>query len=525
MHNAPSNLPQLIRRMLEPGFYLHSTVDPIVLLQTHISYVLLTGDFVYKVKKPVKLSFLDFSTLEARRHFCEQEVRLNRRGAPGIYLGVESICEYEGRHRLDGGGPPVEYAVKMIEFPQEGLFSSMLAAGKLGPEQIDLLARRVAEYHRDAPTSAQVAEFGAPDRIRQTFNDNSAATRQFVGDVQPVGQFEQTRAFTDRFFAEYRQVLEDRATRGFVRECHGDLHLGNICLFRDHVLLFDCIEFNESFRCIDVIQDAAFAPMDLQAARRGDLANRFINTYAERTGDWQGLQLLPLHLCRQAYVRGKVNALLTLEPEVDPAAREKARAAASQYFHLAWSYSQPRQGRLVLVAGLSGSGKSTLARQLAIEWDAIHIRSDAVRKHLAGVELDEKGGEAIYTAEHTARTYDEMLELGLLLAGRGFTVILDATFNRRHFRRAAIDCASAAPIPLQILYCVASANVLRDRLSRRQKDVSDAGPEILDLQRNELEPFDESERPYVTEIDTTGPEFPSPEGRGRKPNTNPTPAY
>jgi aminoglycoside phosphotransferase family enzyme/predicted kinase len=505
MADGSENLPLLIRRMLEADFYPHPTLDPIALIQTHISYVLLTGDFAYKVKKPVDLGFVDFSTLELRGHFCHEEVRLNSRGAPGVYLGVETIGQAGGEFRLSQDGAVAEYAVKMQQLPQEDLFGNMLAAGRLEARHIEALARTVAEYHRGSPTNDRIAQFGTPDRIRKIIEDNYAATRRFIGGPQTAEQFSRTKAFTERFFSESRSALEHRPAGSFIRECHGDLHLGNVCLRGDEVLLFDCIEFNESFRCIDVIQDAAFAAMDLEASGRSDFATQFANAYAERTGDWEGLQLLRLYLCRHAYVRGKVTALLLDEPEIAPEAKKKASATAAKYFHLAWQYSEPQRGRLILVAGLSGSGKSTVARELTLRLGAIHIRSDAVRKHLAGVVLERKGDESIYTPAMTDRTYGRLLELGMMLARHGFAVILDAKFDRRQFRRAAIDRARSAGLPVSILHCTAPVSVMRDRLTTRQGDVSDAGPEILERQQGEFETFDDTERPCVIEVDTTKP--------------------
>lgn len=490
MDDDPSKLPPLVRRMLEPDFYPHPTAGRIDLVQTHISYVLLTGELAYKVKKPVNLGFVDFTTLERRRHFCGEEVRLNCRGAPGIYLQVEPIRGGSGGLRMGGDGPPVEYAVKMRQFPQDGLFSRMLARGRLGPEHIEALARTVAAYHATCPTDDHIAGYGAPDRIGQVTRDNYTYTEKFVGSLQSREQFEQIRAFIDRFLGESRQLLEDRVSTGHVRECHGDLHLGNVCQWAERILLFDCIEFNESFRCTDVVQDAAFGAMDLEAAGRADLSSLLINMYSERTGDWEGLQLLRFYLCRYAYVRALVNSLLLDEPDVAAEAKEVARRRATDYYHLAWAYSRPRRGRLILVSGLSGAGKSTLARHLSQQFVALHIRSDAVRKHLAGILLDQKGEQSLYTPEVTARTYARLLDLGLRLARYGFPVILDAKYDKRDVRREALRRAAADAVPVRILHCVAPRAVLRDRLASRGPDISDAGPELLDHQEREAEPFD-----------------------------------
>ena len=229
--------------------------------------------------------------------------------------------------------------------------------------------------------------------------------------------------YTDKFFAERSQLFDSRIQNNWIRECHGDLHLRNICFWNDKILLFDCIEFNEPFRFADVMYDTAFAVMDLEARQRKDLGNDFLNTYVEQTGDWEGLQVLPLYLSRQAYVRAKVNSFLLDDPGVPVAVKEEAAATAADYYRQAWEYTKPRQGQLILMSGLSGSGKSTVARQLSRKLGAIHIRSDAERKHLGGIPLQQRGGEELYTAEMTQKTYERLLSLGIMLATEGFAVI------------------------------------------------------------------------------------------------------
>ena len=497
-------LPAFIRRMLEPDFYPHPTRPPIRLVQTHISYVLLTGDFAYKVKKPVNLGFVDFSTIERRRHFCREELRLNSRGAPDVYLEVVGICRSGDTFEL-GGSDEVDYAVKMRQLPEDGMFDQMLECGGLALSDVEELARRIAEYHAAAPTDARVSEFGRPGRIRQVIEDNYAQTRRFIGQSLTQDQFDRIKAFTDGYFESSAGLFDERRRDGFVRECHGDLHLANVCRWNDRIVLFDCIEFNDSFRCIDVIQDAAFTAMDLQARGRPEFSTQFVNRYAEHTGDWEGLALLPPYLCRHAYVRGKVNALLTTEPEVSADARESAARKASHYFALAAQYARPAQGRIVLMTGVSGSGKSTVAGDLARKTGSLHIRSDAVRKHLAGVPLDSRAGPSAYDTASTDRTYDRLRRLGLLLASRGFTAILDATYLRRGHRKAVVEASAAAGIPLDIVSCTAPVEALRERLGSRTNDVSDAGPELLESQLRIFDDFDESEQSLLTQVDTTSP--------------------
>lgn len=504
-------LPPVIRAMLRPEFYPHPVAaGRLRLVQTHASYVLLTGDFAYKVKKPVDLGFLDFTTLARRRHFCEEEVRLNRRGAPGMYLGVVSITSGPARSLVFGGdGPAVEYAVKMRQFPEAALLSGALARGELSESDAVALAATVAAYHAESRVIDSGA-FGSPAMIWRGMDDSFRSTANLVGDLIEPRWFEETQRFADDVFARHSPLLWSRIDGGYVRGCHGDLHLGNVCRWNGKTLLFDCIEFDDEFSHVDVYCDVAFAMMDFDAHGFPALANAFMNAYAELTGDWEGLRVLPLYLCRNAYVRAKVNALRleTCVPNSDEAAA--ARRDAMRYFELAWQYARrPRHGRLVLMCGASGSGKTTLARHLAKRWGAVHLRSDAVRKHLAGVPLDRRAGADAYCPEMTRRTYARMLELGLALAADGGTVLLDARYVRVTLRTSALDAAVARGVPLRIVHCVAPPEVLHERVVQRAAaaagDVSDATDDLLFEQLQEFEPFQPAEAPYVLSVDTRRP--------------------
>jgi uncharacterized protein len=302
---------------------------------------------------------------------------------------------------------------------------------------------------------------------------------------------------------EHPELFTSRVTGGFIRECHGDLHLRNICQWHNKILLFDCIEFNEPFRFVDTMYDVAFTVMDLEARGRKDLANRFLNTYAEQTGDWPGLQVLPLYLSRQAYVRAKVTSFLLDDPLIPNTDRDAAATTAAAYYHQAWAYTRSRQGKLIMMSGLSGSGKSTLGKKIATAIGAIHLRSDAVRKHLGGIPLLAKGDASLYTPAMTARTYDRVLELGHKLTERGFSVILDAKYDRYSLRAAVVNFAQAQGIPLQILHCTAPDAVLRDRLQQRTGDIADATVDLLTSQQAAWEDFTPAERVYVTTVDST----------------------
>ena len=504
-----SDLSQLVSQMQQPDFYPHA-VEKIELVQTHASYVFLTGDFAYKVKKNVDFGFLNYSTLAKRKFFLETELRLNQKIAPELYLEVLPISDRHDRFILDSSENIVEYTLKMCQFPQENLFSNLLKTAKLKSDceasqrhRLVELGKVVARFHQAAACNDYISSFGTPSKIKVAFEENYQQSQKYIGIAQTQEQFAATKAYTDAFFTNRKDLFQTRIEQHKIKECHGDLHLNNICLWQDKIQLFDRIEFNESFRFVDTMYDVAFTVMDLEAKQKPDFKNIFLNSYLEHTGDWTGLLLLPLYLSRQAYVRAKVNSFLIDDPQVNQAERQKAKKIASQYYRQAYQYTQTKSGSLILMSGLSGSGKSTVARYISINYGAIQIRSDAVRKHLAGIPLEESGTEEIYSAKMTQKTYDRLLELGITLAKEGYRVILDAKYDRLALRQPAISQAKASKIPLKIIYCTAPRSVLRDRLDRRKNDISDARADLLASQQANAEAFTLTEQAYVITLDTS----------------------
>jgi uncharacterized protein len=502
-----SNISFLIEQMKQPEFYPHPVTEPITLIQTHVSYVLLTGEYAYKIKKAVDFGFLNYSTLSLRQHFCQEEIRLNGAIAPEIYLEILPIIQTGDRFILNAEGEPVEYAIKMRQFPQESLLSNMFKQGKLTESHMQELGRVVAQFHAQTETNEHISSFGTADQVRLAFDENYEQTEKYIGIAQTQEQFNETKQKSDDFFASQQEVLKNRQINSKIRECHGDLHLGNICLWGDRIQLFDRIEFNDSFRYVDVMYDIAFTVMDLDAKGRKDFANIFLNAYLERTGDWEGLQVLTLYLSRQAYVRAKVTSFLLDDPAIADEQKQEAAKIAADYYRLAWEYTQSQKGRLILMSGLSGSGKTTVARQIAKQIGAIHIRSDAARKHLAGIPIDERGEDWLYTSEMSQKTYARLLELGVMLANKGFSVILDAKYDRHIWREEAIAAAKRNGLPLSIFECTAPIEVLKERVVERTTDISDATVDLLDRQLATAEPFNEIETAYLTQIDTTQPDW------------------
>lgn len=348
-----SALPAIVQHMLKPDFYPHPVTEPILFMQTHVSQVLLTGDYVYKLKKPVNFGFLDYSTLEKRKHFCEEEIRLNQRGAGSLYLGVVPLTQTNaGDFELEGSGEIVEYAVKMRQFPQSALLSDQFERGLIDEEKIRQLATVVAQFHSKTEVSDHIRTYGTIPVIRQSIDENYDQSVDFVGSAtepqalkpQTQKQFDETKAYTDRFFETQQALFQKRLDQDRIRACHGDLHLGNICEWESQIYLFDCIEFNEPFRFVDTMYDVAYIVMDLELAGREDLSKIFLNQYVEETGDYEGLEILPLYVSRQSYVRAKVTSFMLGDPSVSDADKQAANDRAAKYYQLAWSYVQKKKG-------------------------------------------------------------------------------------------------------------------------------------------------------------------------------------
>lgn len=451
-------------------------------IDTHISTVWLAGDHAYKLKKPVKLPFLDFSTLALRRHFLAEELRLNRRTAPELYLDLLPVTGSASVPLLGGAGEPIEWVLRMRRFPAGALLSELVASGQLQASQIDALAAHVADFHRRLPALAP-AEAPIKDVVAWTCESLDEAESN-PGRPPAVGQA-RVRALRERLLALLETQAGWRARRlqgGFLRECHGDLHLGNLVLWRDAVLAFDAIEFEPALRCIDLINDIAFAFMDLLAWGHSALAWRLVNGYAERSGDFDGLTGLRAFAAYRALVRAKV-ALQSGQPE-----------GFLRYWPLAESLAaDPAPPRLLLVMGLSGAGKSTLAAMLAEQSGAIRLRSDVERKRLHGLAATDRPtpGQDLYGTEATRATYARLAELADGLLAAGHSVVVDAALLRQSERAALRQLAQRRHVPCLLVECRADPALMERRLLARTAagtDASDAGIAVLQRQRESVEP-------------------------------------
>lgn len=506
------SFPAPITAMLGPEIYPHA--PPVVeLVQTHISYVFLAGDEVYKVKKPVRFSFLDFSTLDRRRRVCQEEVRLNRRLAPDVYLGVVAICPCGSGYRLgsEDDVAAVEYAVHMRRLPADRMLDYLLDQGAVSPTMIDQVARRLVRFHRDADAGPEVTANGSPAAVLTVLQDNFANVRRFRDVTIAAADDDAIQSFSINFLRRHDALLRQRQAQRRIRECHGDLHAEHICFGPDPII-FDCVEFSPRFRYCDTASEIAFLAMDLDYHGDPALAAHLVSAYAAYADDPDLPRLVPFYQCYRAYVRGKVDSLKSAEEEVGTTERERARVSAQRHFALAYRYSWAYSRGLVLVAGLSGTGKSAVAAVLQSRIGFAHINSDVVRKRLAGLDADTPVpaayGAGLYSRQHNVRTYEALLAEARdhLAAGRG--VILDATFRRRTDRTAARALAAAHGVPFFLVECRCPDDEVRRRLERRQQrgaGPSDADWNVYIEQRRQFEPVgsDESEGHLV--LDTTAP--------------------
>lgn len=504
--------PPFVRALLEPEAYPEEERPREVrLVETHISWLFLTGRFVYKVKKPVNFGFLDFTALEGRRHFCHEEVRLNRRLSPDVYLGVVEVVRRGGRYALYGAGEVVDYAVRMRQLPGDRWLSVLLERGQAGEAEVRRVARRIARFHRSAETGPEVTRTGALETVRFNAEENFRQTEPYIGRTLDRPLYERVRAYT-RAFLEVREPLFRRREReGRIRDGHGDLHAAQINL-EDGIAIIDCIEFNTRFRYGDVAADLAFLAMDLDRHGRPDLERVLVEEWVRETGDRGALEVLPYYKCYRAYVRGKVESFRLDEPGLPEAERTAAGERARRYFALAGEYARLRGPALLLTAGLMGTGKSTLARGLAEALGARLLSSDVVRKELAGIPPEEHRyepwGEGIYSPSFTERTYRELHGRARALLRRGEVVVVDASYRARAWREEARRVAEEVGAPFWVVETACPEGEVLRRLAGRlagAPTASDGRPELLSAQRAHFEPLEEVPVASLLRVDTSGP--------------------
>ncbi|WP_022670554.1 AAA family ATPase [Hippea alviniae] len=453
------------------------------IIQTHISWVLLGKSKVYKIKKPVDFGFLNYTTIDKRLEFCKKEVELNRRLAEEIYEGVSTINEENGELFIDGDGKVVDYAVRMKRMPQDRMMDVLIESDLITDEEIEALAKKIAEFHKKAETNDYISSFGSIKTNKFNTDENFQQTEDAVGEFITRFQYESLKKFTDEFYKKNKELFDKRIKETKIRDCHGDMYSRNICIVdKQRIFIYDCIEFNERFRYSDVASDVAFLLMDLENLGRWDLSDKFLKFYLEYSKDSSLNDILDFYKIYRAYVRGKI------------AFFQNNKEEANRYFDLAFGYLPDEYKPKVLVfSGLSGSGKSTVVLELSKRYGFVVLSSDVIRKRLAGLSLDDKEmvsfGEGIYSMEMTRKTYSKMFEDAYQLVRIGKSVILDATFLRSSSRKAVEKLFKRLGIKPVIVFFDIDDKTAKKHFEKREKEesVSDGRFEIYLKQKEILE--------------------------------------
>ena len=508
--SAAADHRRLVAALCDPAPY-GPDVTRVEHIETHISDVFLSGRHAYKIKKPVALGFLDFTTLAARHAFCLGELRLNRRLAPALYLDVVPITGTPARPEIGGAGPVIEYAVKMREFPQDALASRVLERGELTAQHVDALAADVAAFHGRVAVAGADGRFGEPVRILDTALQNFDQILPLRDDPAAQSTISSLRDWTRAEHAVCADAFAMRRHGGFVRECHGDLHLGNIALIDGRMTIFDCIEFNDELRWIDVMSEVAFAVMDLMGRQRPDLGWRFLDRWLEITGDHGGVAVLRFYLVYRAMVRAKVTCLRAAQLAPGDA-RCALLAEHGRYVELARHCARPPRRAIIVTHGLSGSGKSTLTQALLEGAGAIRVRTDVERRRLAGLGAAARSGSSLgagmYSEAATQATYRRVATLVRGIVNAGHVAIADGTFLQRAQRDLLRRLAADLGVPFAIASFAASPETLRERIARRARagtDASEADLAVLAHQLRTQEPLAEDECIDVVAIDAEAP--------------------
>ena len=497
-------LPQGLRSLLTPAAYPHP-VAAVQLVETHISWILLTGEFAYKIKRPVQLPFVDQRSLEHRAFLCAEELRLNHRFAPDLYLGVCDITQDGSGIRISGSGAVIEHAVKMRQFDRNDGLDRLLDAQCVEPAELERFGRQLARIHAGLPTVHHGERWGHPDTVRMTVLRNAQESARLLPDDYATRVLA-IQTLLESQLGSAARWMKRRWEGDKVRECHGDLHCSNVVRLGSELTAFDGLEFEPAFRWIDVADEVGFLCADLAALDRPAHAQAFLGGYLAESGDFDLCPFLRVYATHRSLVRAKVEALSAIESTA-------SRRMIEAHLECAWRFLHPRRPALVLVSGVSGSGKTWLAQRLAPGLDAIHLRSDVERKRLSGFPESARTGSAlgqgVYSLDLSGRVYQHLASAARSTLAGGFTTLVDATFGRRADRLLFRDLARELGVPICLVRCSAPPEVLRERLVARGiegKDASEADASVLAWQEEHWQPIRPTEALPVIEASTADPE-------------------
>ncbi len=501
-------LPPVVQAFLNPAFYPHKCTG-VTLMQTQMSFVFLTGDYAYKMKMPVNLGYLDYTTLEKRAYFCQKELLLNKRLASEVYLEVIPVVKRDETYSLGGEETVVEYVLKMRQLPGERMMDVLLAAGQVSDDMVTAVAAKLASFHAQTETSAEISKYGSLESIRINVAENFTQTKKYIGTTISQEQYHAIEQYTYTFLQENAALFAHRIKNGRIRDCHGDIHSAHIC-FTDIIAIFDCIEFNDRFRYCDVASEIAFLAMDLEYSGHHHLSEVLVHDYAKMSHDEEIDGLLSFYKCYRAYVRGKVWSFKTDVSHLTQGEKDEACNTARRYFTLACSYTRKRP-ILIITAGLMGTGKSTLMNLVASRMGMQVISSDVTRKELAGISLTrhefENFDQGIYTPEFTRKTYQKMLDGARAFLLQGQSVVLDASFKEKKERLNAMDLARETGVQFLLIECILNEELVRKRLDQRIKEgsVSDGRWELLAEQKKSFDEITEISSESHLIVDTARP--------------------
>lgn len=497
----------LIKSLQNPKYFDHS-VSEFHVYETHSSMILTTGEYVYKFKKPVNFGFLDYSTLEKRQYYCQQESILNCQLAKNLYLGIVPLYGNAEHPSFKQMGEPFEYAVKMRQFPQENMLPALLANREITIKMIEKLAEVIAAFHQQAPEVEANAYYGEAEHIHQFAIDNFTMIASLLTEAKELTKLKNIEAKTQSCFEKIKSILQKRKKNGKVRRCHGDMHLNNMVIIDDQPVIFDCIDFNEDFVWTDTMGDLGFLLMDIAEHNEPAFENLLLNRYLELTGDYSALDVLPYFCAYRAMVRAKIDQIRLSQPGLTKQETEVIQKHYDTCLKLAENYLTPHTVSLTIMNGFCGSGKSRESRNIVAKTGAIRLRSDVERKRLANLSLTTKTQsglyQGLYDPKNTNVVYEHLMILAEQIIAAGYSVIIDAAFIRYNLREQFKNFAFKLNVPFKIISCQAPDNILRERVVKRESSnkISEGRLDVLDEQLKNHDPFTKDELIYTTIINT-----------------------
>jgi len=499
---------EIAQALLDPAAY-PGAPESIELIRTRRSLVFLAGEYAYKVRKAVNLGYADYTTLERRRAFCKKEVELGRRLSPELYVGVVPVTRDGGQVLVEGKGETLEYAVKMQRLQRDRMMDVLLPQDGVTLEMVGRVAARLVDFHSRTVTGEAIGSYGRPEAVARNAGDVLAQTGQYVGRTVSQEKYDCIRNFTQGFVRDGAGLLDERVEEGRVRDCHGDLRAGHVCL-ADGISIYGGLEFSDSLRYSDVASDVVSLAVDIDHFGQASLSRHLVRTYMQLSGDMGLPEVLRFYRCYRACFAGMVESSGLDDPTIDVSEKQQIAETAEEYLDLAWFYTRSRPV-LLITSGLVGTGKTTIARVLGRRLGLVVVSSDATRKQLAGIPVIEhryeRLGAGIYSPEFTRRTYAEMFKRAREILWSGDSVILDASFTSAEYRLRARELAEEANADFAVVECTAPEDILRERLVRRQRErsISDARQDVLDLQKGLFAPVSEVPDDRHIVVDTSQP--------------------